>query len=233
VVEGTNGVAEALAASAPIEAVYAGPDADRSVVERAASSGIPVHELAAGVIERVADAVTPQPVAAVVKFIDVQLNALSAATFVLVCVAVRDPGNAGTALRSAEAAGADGVLFTDGSVDVYNPKTVRASAGSVFHVPIVAGGDPVNITRQLQAWGLTTVAATARGGDDPSALDLTKPVAVLVGNETHGLTPELANTADVRATIPMRGRSESLNVGMAGTVLAFEVARQRRERVDP
>ncbi len=217
-----------MASGAPVEAVFAAPDADRNVLQRAEDAGVRVFELAPGVMERVGDTVTPQPLAGVVRFIDRPLADLTASSFVVVCADIRDPGNAGTVLRSAEAAGADGVICADGSVDIYNPKTVRASAGSIFHVPIVAGGDPVSAVEQLAAWGITTIGAVAHGGHDPADVDLTKPVALVFGNEASGLPAAVAEALQERVTIPLRGRAESLNVGMAAAILGFEVARQRR-----
>ena len=208
--------------------MFAGPGAPEDVVQRAHDAGIRVHLLAPGVMERTADTVTPQPVAAVVGYLDVKLDALRDATMVVVCVDVRDPGNAGTVLRSAEAAGADGVIFCEGSVDVYNPKTVRASAGSLFHVPFVTGGDPVKVLDESAGWGLSRVGTIARGGADYASADLTGPVAFVLGNEAHGLPDDVAPHLDSMVTIPMAGRTESLNVGMAAAVLCFEAARQRR-----
>lgn len=229
VVEGAKVLSEALDAGTPIEAVYlaAGSAAD-PVAERAFDAGARVYELAPGVLERVADTVTPQPIMAVVPFVHRPLGELRGRDLLVVAVDVRDPGNAGTVLRSAEAAGAGGVLFCDGSVDVYNPKTVRASAGSLFHVPVVAGGDPVQVLRELASWGVERLATTASGGRDYAEVDLTRPVAFVLGNEANGLTAEIEQLVDERVTIPMVGRSESLNVGMAAAVLCFEAARQRR-----
>ena len=217
VLEGPKLLAEAIAAGAAIEAVYVSPEAppvdypDVRVLDR-------------GVLERVADTVTPQPVLTVCRTLDVPLAAVASATFLVVCVDVQDPGNAGTILRSAEAAGAGGVVFAGSSVDPFNPKTVRASAGSLFHVPIVIESDPLPALSQRR---LGTAAHGATSLDD---VDLTAPVAVVLGNEAHGL-PEDA-PIDEWVTIPMVGRSESLNVGMAAAVLCFEVARQRRASRD-
>ena len=187
------------------------------------------HELAPGVIERVADAATPQPVMAVVPFVDVPLDSLADAAFLTVCVDLRDPGNAGTVLRSAEASGADGVIFCDGSVDVYNPKTVRASAGSLFHVRVVVGGDAVEVLDRIGDWGVTRFGTSSHEGEDYTAMDFTRPSAIVLGNEANGLPPHVTPALDKAVTIPMAGRSESLNVGMAAAVLCFEAARQRRE----
>ena len=228
VVEGAKVLSEALDAGVPVESVYLASGAAEEVASRAYDAGARIFELAPGVLERVADTVTPQPVMAVVPFLDRPLDELRNARLSVVAVDVRDPGNAGTILRSAEAAGADGVLCCEGSVDVYNPKTVRASAGSLFHVPVVAGGDPVEVLREMANWGVRRLATTATGGRDYSETDLTGPVAFVLGNEANGLPSEIDDLVDERVTIPMRGRSESLNVGMAAAVLCFEAARQRR-----
>lgn len=219
---------EALDAGAAVEAVFAGPGAPADLLDRAVSAGIRVHELAAGVLERVADTVTPQPVAAIVGYHDVPLEALQGASLLVVLVDVRDPGNAGTVLRSAAAAGAGGVISCDGSVDLYNPKTVRASAGTMFHVPIVMGADPAGVLSTLGPWGLHRLGTVARGGQDYDACDLRGPTALVLGNEATGIPDAVAGALDGWLTIPMAGPAESLNVGMAAAVLCFEAARQRR-----
>ncbi|MGH9070796.1 MAG: TrmH family RNA methyltransferase, partial [Acidimicrobiales bacterium] len=180
-----------------------------------------------GVMERVADTVTPQPILAVAPFLDVVLAELAGATMLVVCVDVRDPGNAGGVLRSAEAAGADGVVLCDGSVDLYNPKTVRASAGALFHLRLVAGGEATEVLGQIGSWGMRRLAAQARGGRAHTSLDLSAPVAFVLGNEASGLGAELSGCVDEAITIAMRGRAESLNVGMTAALLCFEAARQR------
>ena len=131
-------------------------------------------------------------------------------------------------LRSAEAAGAGGVVCCEGSVDVFNPKTVRASAGAIFHVPVVCGGDPAEVLDRLGQWGLRRLGTTPHGGVDYTVADLSGPVALVLGNEAHGLPPGLSDNLDGLVTIPMAGRAESLNVGMATAVLCFEAGRQRR-----
>lgn len=224
--EGPKLVAEAIAAGAPLEVVYLAEGADVALPPTDAT----VRLLRRGVLERVADAVTPQPVLAVCASVDVPLDAVVDATFVVVCVDLQDPGNAGTVLRSAEAAGAGAVVFAGASVDVSNPKAVRASAGSLFHVPVVNGGDAVEVLEVLGRHGLRRLGTVARGGEPLDDADLTGPVALVLGNEAHGLPPEIEAGLDGHLTIPMAGRGESLNVGMATAVLCFEVARQRRER---
>ncbi|MCU4184779.1 RNA methyltransferase [Acidiferrimicrobium sp. IK] len=232
-VEGTKVLGEALAAGARVESVYvdrsAGPE-EEAVVARAADAGSRVFDLAPGVLERVAGTVTPQALLAVVATVDVPLEQIDVAgpALVVVCADVRDPGNAGTVLRSAEASGAAAVVFCEGSVDLYNPKTVRASAGAVFHVPVVAGPSPADALDALGGLGLRRLGTVARDGVAYTDTDLRGPTALVLGNEATGLPPSVEGHLDGLVTIPMAGRSESLNVGMAAAVLCFEAARQRR-----
>ena len=229
--EGTKLLTEALDAGTPVESLYvaAGVRSARAdgVVARAVAAGVRVFDLAPGVIERVSGTVTPQPVMAVAGYLDVPLPRLRDCRLVVVCVDVRDPGNLGTVLRSAEASGAGGVICCDGTVDVYNPKSVRASAGSLFHVRVVAGGEPVQVLDTLGAWGFRRLGTRAAGGSPYFATDLTGPTALVLGNEASGLPAGVDDMLDGVVTIPMSGRGESLNVGMAAAVLCFEAARQR------
>lgn len=230
VAEGPTLLAEALDAGAAIEAVLAGPDALALVeVTRAREQGVTVLPLAPGVVERVAGTVTPQPVLSVVATLDVPLGRLVGSDFLVVCVDVRDPGNAGTVLRTAEAAGAAGVVCCGGTVDVFNPKTVRASAGAIFKVPVAVGGEALDVLTTIGAWGVRRLAADAHGGESYYDVDLTAPTALVLANEAHGLAGRaLDGVLDGRVRIPMHGRAESINVAMAAAVLCFETARQRQ-----
>lgn len=213
IVDGPRLLAEAVAADLYVETVFHAPGAS---FERPA--GADVVELAAGVLERVSDVDAPQGCVAIVRR-PVSFLPLHA-SFVVVAAGVGDPGNLGTIIRSAEAAGADAVMVTAGSADVFSPKTTRASAGAVFHVAIV-DGDPRTL-------GLRLIGTDAHVGTPFYKADLTGPLALVLGNETHGVAADL--TVDEIVTIPHVGRSESLNVAMAATVLCFEVARQRGAR---
>ena len=201
------------------------------LLQRCSELGVRVFELGPGVLARVAGTVTPQPVVAVVgtprsQLADVQV---AAPQLVLVCVDVRDPGNAGTVVRSAWAAAADAVVFCEGTVDPWNPKAVRSSAGAVFHIPIVEAGPAPLVLEELGAWGLHRLGAVRDGGTDYAAIDLTLASALIFGNEAAGLAVErLGTNLDALISIPMPGGAESLNVGMAAAVLCFEAARQRR-----
>jgi len=230
VVEGPKLVGEALAAGAAVEGVYAGPGYDHEVLTRAADAGVRIFRLAPGVLERVATTTSPQPVVAVVAMPTVDLGALEGSSLLVVCADLRDPGNLGTVLRSAEAAGADGVVTCAGTVDAFNPKCVRASAGSLFHVPLAPGPEAPAVLERLGAWGLQRAATVAHGGVPHDEADLTRPTALVLGNEARGLPPGVEGAIDLRLTVPIRGRAESLNVGMAAAVLCFEAARQRGRR---
>jgi TrmH family RNA methyltransferase len=227
VVEGPTPLGDALDAGVRIQEVFVAPGPVPDVVARAVAAGIDVFDLAPGVLERVADTVTPQAVLAVAAAVDIDLAELAGSSLLVVCVDVRDPGNLGTVVRSAEAAGAGGIICCDGSVDIYNPKCVRASAGSLFHTRIVARGDPVEVLGTVGGWGLRRLGTRASGGVPYTRADLTAPTAVVLGNEAHGLPERVAAALDGWVSIPMAGRAESLNVGMAAAVLCFEAARQR------
>ncbi len=234
VVEGAKVLGEALDAGRRVEGLYVVAGCADPVIDRALQLGIRVYDLAPGVMEKVADTVTPQPVMAVVESPVVGLEHLEGAVraggFVVVAVDLRDPGNAGTVIRSAESSGAAGVILTDGSVEATNPKTVRSSAGALFHVCVVQGGSALDVLTTLGSWGARRWATAARseGSIDYHRADLVGSTALVMGNEAHGLAEGLADVVDGYITIPMVGRSESLNVGMATAVLCFEAARQRR-----
>jgi RNA methyltransferase, TrmH family len=167
----------------------------------------------------VASTESPQPNLAVVCIPQPVLD-LAAAGLVLVADGVGDPGNLGTMLRSAEAAGVDGVVLTAGSVDPFNPKVVRASAGALFRVPVL-----VSDLAAVRNGGLRTIGTSSHRGTAHTSADLTGRIALVVGSEAHGLPDDAL--VDEWVTIPHHGRAESLNVAMAATVLCFEASRQR------
>ena len=236
--EGAELIRCALDAHAPIESLYVSPDGadDRAVQEvcrRAEEAGVRVFPLAAGVLERVADTVTPQPVLAVLPMLEEPPAGSDPWTardgsLIVVLVDVRDPGNAGTVLRAADASGSALVVYAGDSVDPYNPKTVRSSAGSLFHVPMAVRPEPRALATELATAGFRTLATVVRDGEDYAGLDWSTPSAVFLGNESSGLDPELAAALSGALAIPMAGRAESLNVGVACAVVCFEAFRQRR-----
>jgi TrmH family RNA methyltransferase len=231
VLEGHRVLASALDQGVALHECLVGPEASHAameVVERARAAGVRVRALAPGVASRLGDAQTPQAVFAVAPLRRHGVAALADHDLVLVADRVGDPGNAGTLVRGVAAAGARALALGSGSVDVYNPKAVRASAGALFAVTVVEGTTSVEILESVGARGLRRLGAVTSGGTALDDVDLTGPVALVVGHEARGLDPSLP--LDGRVTIPMHGPVESLNVAMAGSLLLFEAARQRRAR---
>jgi len=178
------------------------------------------------------DSVTPAGVVAVCRFLDAPLSSTLGGRLVAICADVRDPGNAGTVIRCADAAGADAVVLAGSSVDAYNPKTVRASVGSLFHLPVVVEPDVAAAVAAARASGLTVLAAD---GDGETSLDdagdlLGRRTAWLFGNEAWGLPPEVAALADHRIRIPIHGRAESLNLSTAAALCLYASASAHRSR---
>ena len=199
-------------------------------MQAAADAGVDVQVVSGEVMSELAQTVTPQGLLAVCDFIDVPLSRLDNSKMRLVAVLanVRDPGNAGTVLRTADAAGADAVIFADASVDPYNGKCVRASAGSLFHLPVVAGTRLAEAVGALRRAGLTVIAADGRAGatlDDPATREaLAGPTAWLFGNEAWGLPQDLLALADRSVAVPIYGRAESLNLAAAAAVCLYASA---------
>ena len=176
------------------------------------------------------DSVTPAGVVAVCHFLDAPLASSLGGRLVAMCADVRDPGNAGTVIRTADAAGADAVVLAGSSVDAYNPKTVRASVGSLFHLPVVVEPDVEAAVAAARAAGLSVLAAD---GEGETSLDeagdlLGRRTAWLFGNEAWGLRPEVAALADHRIRIPIHGRAESLNLSTAAALCLYASASAHR-----
>ncbi len=230
VVDGPRLVVDAMRSGLEVREIFASADA-LAALEREIDgfAGIEVYEVDPSVLGAVLDPVNPQPIAAVVAMPDHSTEELLADDRpLLVAVELRDPGNLGTVIRTAEAAGLAGVIVAGDSVDRFSPKVVRASAGSVFRLPVIVAPDPVALVGQLGAGGRTVVAAVVDPGTPAyDATDLTG-AAILIGNEPHGLPDEVVVAVTEPVTIPMADGVESLNVGAAASVLCFEAARQRR-----
>ena len=225
-VEGAQGVREALAETPPAMQTLFVEDDLHEVAVRARAVGVDVVHADAAVLTRLSSTVTPQGVVGVAPFIDVGLEELGSGGCVCVLHEVRDPGNAGTIVRSADASGADGIVFTTSSVDVYNPKTVRATAGSVFHLPFVRDVTTADAVAHLRARGHRILAMDARGSEQLYATELDGPIAFLFGNEAHGLPQEVVAMADATVRVPHAGKAESLNLAAAASVCLFERARR-------
>jgi TrmH family RNA methyltransferase len=232
--DGPKAVEGALAAGCVVEVFATANAAQRYDALVAQAPRVSLVEDRA--LASLSDSVTPAGVVAVCSFIDVPLaEALATAPsagereLVAVCTEVRDPGNAGTLVRTADALGVDAFVLAGESVDLYNPKTVRASVGSVFHLPVACEPDPAHAVRAAQEAGLTVLAADGAGEvllDEAGGL-LDRPTAWLFGNEAHGLPDALAALADHRVRIRIRGGAESLNLATAAAICLHESARRR------
>jgi RNA methyltransferase, TrmH family len=222
-------------ASGHVDAVYyeadALDDARRAhrVLDAARDAGVASVELAAGVLRRVTDAVYPQPVVATATPPLSGPEALAQDGFVLVLSDVSDPGNLGTAIRSADASGALGVVVCGHSVDVCNPKALRATAGSVFHLPIVVMDSTADAVDLLKSTGRTVLGAVVREAPSLWSATLSDRYAVVVGSESTGLSNADLDRLDGTVRIPMGGAAESLNAGVAASIVCFEAMRQRGE----
>jgi len=241
--EGPQAVREAVPAGA-VRDLYVTPEAGqrhRDLVRAAEAAGAAVRPCTDEVLAAMADTVTPQGLLAVCRTTDRPLaEALQPAPRLISVLAhVRDPGNAGTVIRASDAAGAGAVVLTDASVDPFNPKCVRATAGSLFHVDLVTGPTLAQTAQDLRAAGLTVLAADGAGTEDLDDLQdlahggqgpLVGPVAWVFGNEAWGLPEEDRALADQVVRVPVHGRAESLNLATAATVCLYATARAHRPR---
>lgn len=237
-VEGPQAVREALADPSGVREVFATAEAagrHDDLLAAARRTGVPVSGITSDAAAALAETVTPQGLFAVCDQRDRPLPAAlrPPPRLAAVLVAIRDPGNAGTVLRTADAAGAGLVVFAGDAVDPYNGKCVRASAGSLFHVDLVRDPDPAGVVAALRGAGLRVLAADAGGEADLDRLadagGLAAATAWLFGSEAHGLPPAVVAAADARVRVPIHGRAESLNLGAAAAVCLYASARALRQ----
>ena len=241
-VEGPQAVAEA---GVQLQRLFVAAEARErhdDLVTQAAEHGAEVHTVSDDVLAELTSTVTPQGVVGVATLVEPSLDTLlSAADLLIVLHQVRDPGNAGAAVRNADAAGADGVIFTRGSVDPRNAKAVRASTGSVFHLPVVDDVAFGELADDCAAAGITLLGLAADGEQDYAEADLAGRVALVFGNEAHGLPSAARDRCDAVVRVPLHeqqrpgygGAAESLNLAATVAVVAFEAARQRRTSRGP
>ena len=235
--EGPQAVREAVVHRARvIEDLYVTPTAAArygELVAAAHEAGVRVHEVSDEVLTAMGDeqaAVAPQGLLAVCRIESAVLADVLAARPRLLCVlsSVRDPGNAGTVLRGADAAGADAVVVTTNSVDVHSPKVVRSTAGSLFHLPVVTGVPVEEVVEAVRAAGLVVHAADGAGDRLLGDVDLWPPHAWLFGNEAWGLAPQVRELCDDVVRVPIHGLAESLNLAMAATICLHASASVQR-----
>lgn len=204
----------------------------KEIRRRASACGIRPELVSDGVFSHLSDTQTPQGILCVVRQLSYSLEEVADAPcpHMLVLDRLQDPGNVGTILRTAEGAGVTGILLDGECADIYNPKTIRSTMGSIFRMPFYYIQDLEEGIRYLKKRGICTYAAHLKGKRAYDEEDYRKPCAFLIGNEGNGLRPEIADLADTYIRIPMAGEVESLNAAIASAVLMFEAGRQRRSR---
>lgn len=223
-VEGPNAVREALAAGDVLEVFVV---VDGPVLE--VPAGVAVTTVSEPVLGRLTDATTPQGIVALVATPRAQLDEVVGDGLLVVLDAVADPGNAGTILRTADAAGAKGVVLTRGSVDVFAPKALRSAAGSTYHLPVVTGVELAAVAAACRAAGQRVVGLDGTATTDVRMLESDAgPVALVLGNEAHGLSAETRAELDGLVAVPIHGRAESLNVAAAAAIAIYAAARGLR-----
>ena len=231
--EGPEGIREALDAGhlpATVLATERAAARHAGLLNRARAAGSQVLLLAEPLLAGLAQTATPQGLVAILPGVTRSLDGLPAAPR-LVCVLaeVRDPGNLGTVVRAADAFGADAVATTRGSVDPQSPKAARAAAGSLFHLPVVAGVPWPHLRSALRERRLRLVGADPHAPDPVEAAPLEEPIALVLGNEAHGLPAEVRDDLDLAVRVPLAGRAESLNLAAAAAVLLYEASRRQAQ----
>ena len=232
VMEGPDLIQAALDAGSEIDEIFVEGSALNgrllSLVERARQRGLPIFNVTGTQLAQMADAGTPQPILATAPLTPTGTHLIPDNGVVVVAHDVRDPGNLGTIIRSADAAGAAAVIVSGTSVDLFNPKVVRATAGSLFHVPVCVVSTFDDVAREVHRRGGSLIASVVRGGEPYRQATYEGLAAVVLGNEAHGLADAEVSRCDRQVSITMGGRAESLNVGIAGALLLFAACESRR-----
>lgn len=233
--EGPQAAREALAyAPETVVELFATPTAmekHTDVRDAARTAGIEIEFTTEAVLDAMADTVTPQGIVAVARQSPTALKDVfaSAPRLLAICEEVRDPGNLGTIIRAADAAGADAVILTGRTVDPYNPKVVRATTGSLFHLPVTVGVELASVVERAHAADMRVVAADVDGSDFLASRHLlAEPTAWVFGNEARGLEEGALAHADLTLRLPIYGRAESLNLATAASVCLYETAFAQR-----
>lgn len=231
-VEGIRLVKEAVDTGAPVEIIFHCPDRLKSelalrTIEEARRRGVKCLQVSERVIGSICMKENPQGIAAVVGKVDRSLDELKVegGSLILWAHGIGDPGNLGTMIRTADAFGVDWFILSGGSADPFDPKSVRASMGSIFSVPVIIEPDPMRIASRLRGEGVKLIATSPSGGKPCFQADYEPPLALMVGSEGEGLPEELMGLADERIRIPMVGRADSLNVAVAAGIALYEIVR--------
>lgn len=229
-VDSPGAIREALTSGATVGALYvteSGIDRNGELVELARGFGVEIIGVTDEVLASLADARSPQGVVATASFVDASIHDVAEADLVVVAAGVQDPGNVGTLIRAADGAGAGAAILCGESADLYNPKTVRSTAGSIFHIPVVRDLTCTGASSALADQGFRLVGATHDAEEAYYDFDFSGKVAVIIGNEASGIPDELLNALDARIAIPMARTGSSLNAAVAGSIILFDAGRRR------
>ncbi|MCL4441721.1 MAG: RNA methyltransferase [Firmicutes bacterium] len=245
VIEGLRFVEEALKSGWPVENIiycddFAGSERGADLLDRALKENVKTTPVEKKILYDLASTETPQGVLALCGMKRWRLSDLAgtgragrtgSGPLLVVADGVSDPGNLGTIIRSADAFGACGAVLTRVTVDLYNSKTLRATMGSVFHLPVPGNVGPDEIAGHLVNTGISLLVGVPEGGAPLSRMDLRRPLALVVGSEADGPSRELLSLPHEKVSIPMTGRAESLNAGVAASIMLYEIARQANMEV--
>ena len=214
-----------------IEGVYVSEQFMENPEHETLLSGVTYEVVADSVFKAVSDTQTPQGILALIRMPHYTLEDVMQGerTHLLLLESVQDPGNLGTMVRTGEGAGITGVIMNRTTVDLFNPKTIRSTMGSIYRVPYVIADDFVATLQELKAKGVSLYAAHLKGKKQYDAFDYTVPTGFMIGNEGNGLSDEVADAADTYIRIPMEGQVESLNAAISASLLMYECNRQRRK----
>jgi len=204
--------------------------AEEKLIQQFSKKGTEIFRTKKKEIEKLTDTETPQGIMAVVQKEKFTLNKdfLKKASLLLGLDNIRDPGNLGTMIRTADAAGADGVLLSKGCVELYNPKVIRSTMGSIFHLPMIENLDLPEVIPDLKEAGFKIIVSEVHEGKDYTEVNYPEKTCLIIGSEVSGISKEISNLADERIKIPILGKAESLNASVAAGVLLYEIVRNKR-----
>ncbi len=227
IIEGFRLVREALKAKVNVDYLIVAEDADEKIEQylmNYITEDMKVYKISNNLFKELISTENPQGILAVINMNIVELK--SEGDFYLLCDKLQDPGNLGTIIRTAHAAGVNGIILTKGTVDIYNEKTIRSTMGSIFYIPIQYDDADFSLVKELKSKGFNLVATSLDTDKNFFDVDLKVKVILTVGNEGNGVSEEVLSMADTKVKIPMPGNAESLNVAIAASVIMYEKVRQ-------